>query len=104
MNETPAPVRLSSEIKKFFKEEFDLIVSCTKGLSKNPFYRVWTGHRGDDTPKFPLTVRIGMLRAIYGEKDFIQNGSAGNIEPHSMAFKKSEWQTFKTMNISFQNE
>jgi len=96
MNETPSPLRLSSEIKKFFKEEFNLTVSCHKGLSKNPFYRVNAGHYGDNSPKFPLNVRISMLKAIYGEKDFIQNGNAGNIMPHSMAFKQSEWQTFKT--------
>ena len=95
--------RLTTEIKQFFKTEFNLTVSAHKGLSKNPFYRVNAGHYQDGTPKFPLEVRIGLLRAIYGEKEWIQSGAAGNIMPHSMAFHEKEWHAFKAEYLNSKN-
>ena len=98
---TPAAPRLTTEIKQFFKTEFNLTVSAYKGVSKNPFYSVRLDYKGKD--EFPFNVRLGLLRAIYGDKEFIQRGSAGNIDLYSMAFHAKEWQEFKTEYFNSKN-
>jgi len=97
---TPSP-RLTTEIKQFFLNECNLTVRASKGVSKNPFYSVRLEYRGKD--EFPFNVRLGLLRAIYGEKEFIQRGSAGNIDLYSLAFHEKEWHAFKTEYFNTKN-
>lgn len=89
-----ASTRLTTEIKQFFNQEFNLTVRATKGLSKNPFYRVFLPN---ENMEFPLNIRVMLLNAIYGEKEWTQRGNAGNIMPRSLAFKTNDWNKFKEL-------
>jgi hypothetical protein len=80
----------STEIKKIFKEKFNLSVRVHKGVSKNPYI---TANLGYDNPvKFPLEFRQKCLRVIYGEDcKFAENGNAGNVAPHMISMHAHEW-------------
>ena len=104
MNATPSC--LTTEIKQFFKQEFNLTVCATKGLSKhpfyrvlglsiNPFYRVFIPGENKDT--FPLNIRVMLLNAIYGDKEWTQSGNAGNIMPRYLSFERNDWNKFKEL-------
>jgi len=95
--------RLTTEIKQFFQKECNLVTLCQKGNSKNPFYRVYTrlNTESKSFPTFPKEIRVCMLLAISGEKEWIHSVSAGNISSHSMAFHESEWNEFKKQWIEY---
>lgn len=100
----------TKDIKKFLKTRYGLksvrVRQCGSGKH---FLEAWipcnptSDHR---TPiswpeLFPLDLRVEALRLIYGDKEWVTKGDAGNVRPHMIALRPIEWDQ---LTVKFSNQ
>lgn len=93
----------AADFKKFFKNNYNIPVRVR--TSKH-YINAWIEPDNWEeynkslkyNHEFPLELRRKLLVTIYGPVEWAGKGNAGNIRPHSLAFKLDEWERAGIVN------